>query len=63
MLFRSGLGFLHADYRNYLPTDVYDKLIRNPYVTGTVSWLGPTKLKVSLVVPINIKQKRRVSYE
>lgn len=58
-----GLGFLHADYRNYLPTDVYDKLIRNPYVTGTVSWLGPTKLKVSLVVPINIKQKRRVSYE
>jgi hypothetical protein len=57
-----GLGFLHADYRNYLPTDAYDKLIRNPYVTGTLSWLGPTKLNVSLVVPINIK-KRRVSHE
>ena len=59
----AALGYLHSSYRNYLPTDAYDKLIRNPYVTGTVSWLGPTKLKVSLVIPINIQKKRRVSYE
>lgn len=56
-------GYLHSHYRNYLPTDIYDKLIRNPYVTGTVAWMGPTKVKVSLVVPINIKKKRRVSYD
>lgn len=58
-----GLGFLQTDYRSYLPTDVYDKLIRNPYITGRASYFGPTKAKISLVVPIRVNRKKEVRYE
>ena len=57
MEFSLAVGFLQTDYRHYLPTDDYLKLIRNPYNVGTVSYFGPTKLKVSLVVPINFGKK------
>ncbi len=58
-----GLGYLQTDYRSYLPTDAYDKLIRNPYITGRASYFGPTKLKVSIVVPIRVNRKKEVRYE
>lgn len=64
MEFSLGLGFLHSDWRHYFPTDVHDKLIRDIQNTGTVSYWGPTKAKVSLVVPINVKvAKKEVRYE
>ena len=46
-------GYLSSDYQHYQPTDVYDKLMRDPYDSGTVSYFGPTKAKVSLVIPFN----------
>lgn len=55
--FSIALGFLQTDYRHYLPTDDYLKLIRDPYNVGTVSYFGPTKAKVSLVIPINFGKK------
>lgn len=58
-----GIGYLQTDYRSYLPTDAYDKLIRNPYITGRASYFGPTKLKVSIVVPIRVNRKKEVRYE
>lgn len=49
------LGFMRTDYRGYIPADDYSLLIRNPYDAGTMTYpFGPTKAKVSLVVPINI---------
>lgn len=48
------LGFLHTDYRGYIPADDYSLLIRNPYKVGKADYFGPTKAKVSLVIPINV---------
>lgn len=45
-------GYLRTDYRHYLPADDYSMLIRDRYNAGSVSYFGPTKLKVSLVLPI-----------
>ena len=55
--FSVSVGYLQTDYRHYQPTDSYDKLIRDKYNTGKVSYFGPTKAKVSLVVPLNFPYK------
>ena len=54
------IGFMHSDYRHYLPADDYSMLIRDPYNVGTVSYFGPTKAKASLVLtlPARIKEVR-----
>lgn len=50
--FSLSLGYLKSPFRHYYPTDDYSKLIHDPYRDGTRYWLGPTKAKVSLVIPI-----------
>ena len=55
--FELAAGYLQTDYRHYLPTDSYDMLIRDKYNTGVARYIGPTKAKVSLVVPINFKTR------
>ena len=55
--FSLGVGYLHTDYRGYMPADDYSLLIRNPNVQGNAKYFGPTKAKVSLVIPINITRK------
>lgn len=57
------LGYLDSPYRHYMPTDDYSKLIRDPYNVGKVKYFGPTKAKISLVVPINVPRKKEVSHE
>ena len=57
--FSLGLGFLHTDWRHYYPTDAYDKLIRDKANSGIVDYWGPTKAKVSLVIPINVKLPKK----
>ncbi len=57
--FSLSLGYLQSPYRHYMPTDSYDKLIRDPSVVGTVKYFGPTKAKISLVLPINIPTKKQ----
>lgn len=52
--FSLSLGYLQSPFRHYYPTDDYSKLIHDPYRDGTLYWLGPTKAKVSLVIPICI---------
>ena len=54
MEFSLSAGYLQTDYRHYLPTESYDKLIRDRYRVGKASYFGPTKAKVSLVIPINV---------
>lgn len=57
MEFSASVGFLQSHYRHYQPDADYEHLYRDPFLTGTWSWFGPTKLKVSLVVPIVVKRK------
>ena len=56
--FSLSAGFLSSDYQHYYPTDTYDKLMRDPYKAGRISYFGPTKAKISLVIPINVYTKR-----
>lgn len=57
--FSLSAGYLQTDYRHYLPTDSYDMLIRDKYNVGTATYIGPTKAKVSLVVPIRTQIRER----
>ena len=58
-----GLGYAHVPYQHYLPTDIYDKLIRDKSGTGHLDYIfGPTKAKVSLVIPI-CSRKKEVNHE
>ena len=59
MEFSLGLGYLSSQYRHYLPTDSYDMLIRDPYNVGVLSYIGPTKAKVSLVIPVIARKKKK----
>ena len=53
--FSLAAGYLQTDFRHYLPTDDYSMLIRDKYNVGRVSYYGPTKAKISLVVPFFVK--------
>ena len=55
------VGYLQSHYQGYMPTDSYDKLIRNRHKVGTVDYFGPTKAKVSLVIPIRARHKKEVT--
>lgn len=55
--FSASAGYLRTDYRHYLPADDYSLLIRDKYNIGSVSYFGPTKLKISVVVPILRKSR------
>ena len=59
MNFSLALGFLQSDYRHYNPGNEYEFLIKDPYNIGKYTWMGPTKAKVTLCVPINTLVRRR----
>ena len=63
--FSLGLGYLNTQYRHYNPADDYSKLLRDRSKDGKLSYFGPTKAKVSLVIPINVpvKAKKGVNNE
>lgn len=52
--FALSVGYLRTRYQHYQPSPDYEHLYRDPGKAGNLSVIGPTKLKVSLVVPINI---------
>lgn len=57
--FELGFGYLQSDYRHYyhiVEADGTSKLIRDR-LTGTLSYWGPTKAKISLVIPLQWKVK------
>ena len=65
--FSLSAGYLHAPYQHYYPADDYSKLYKDLALgaRGNKIWVGPTKAKVSLVVPITIPtgKKKEVRYE
>ncbi|MBR5035420.1 MAG: DUF3575 domain-containing protein [Bacteroidales bacterium] len=50
------LGYLSSRYRGYIPADDYSLLIRNPRDVGSIDYFGPTKAKISFVIPICINR-------
>ena len=59
MEFALSLGLVQTNYRHYTPSADYDELVADPYKRGKFSYIGPTKLKVSIVYPFTIKYKKR----
>ena len=57
--FSLSVGYLSTGYRNYFPADDYSELYINKLNIGRLHYFGPTKLKVSLVVPINIGYNKK----
>ena len=63
--FSASFGYLSTAYRHYQPSLDNSVLVKDPYDHGRMGYFGPTKLKVSLVLPINLPLKKReeVRYE
>ena len=57
MEFSASFGFLSSAYRRYYPSDGYEVLYRDER-EGRVGYWGPTKLKISLVMPIRFISKK-----
>ena len=52
MEFSISVGYLYSDYRHYQPDNAYEHLFRDYYNTGKNIWFGPTKAKISFVIPL-----------
>lgn len=57
--FSASFGFLSTAYRHYFPSEDYDVLLRDKYKAGRTNYIGPTKLKVSLVMPLHFTKTKK----
>ncbi|MCI1785899.1 MAG: DUF3575 domain-containing protein [Bacteroidales bacterium] len=57
--FSISAGYLKSKYRHYTPSDDYTHLYRDKYNDGRISYFGPTKAKIALVLPITGKSQRK----
>lgn len=55
MEFSLSLGYMSLDYQHYIPSSDWSALIRDDSKAGRRHYFGPTKAKVSLVVPVVFK--------
>lgn len=58
MEFSMSIGYLNASYQHYQPSPDYEHLYKDPAKAGRMSYFGPTKLKVSLVLPIKFSWRK-----
>ena len=59
MEFSMSIGYLKASYQHYQPSPGYEHLYKDPVNAGRMTYVGPTKVKVSLVVPIRFSWRTR----
>ena len=59
MEFSLSLGYASIAYRGYTPSENYEILWRDLAKQGRWHYFGPTKVQVSLVVPITMQTKRK----
>lgn len=57
--FSISAGYARIPYRHYIPTDDWELLIRDKNKTGVWHYFGPTKIEISLCVPLLIKKKTK----
>ncbi len=50
--FSLSIGYLRSGYRHYQPDEDYEHLYRDYLGSGKVTWVGPTKAKISLVIQL-----------
>src|SRR5574344_976903 len=55
------LGMAKIQYQHYYPSSNYDRLVRDPNKAGQMTFFGPTSLKISLVKPIVIQMKHKLT--
>lgn len=56
----ASLGYLSTKYQHYQPSVDYEQLYGDLEGKRKISYIGPTKLKVSLVMPIHLKGRRKM---
>jgi len=54
----ASVGYASIPHRGYEPSADYSELYHLPEKDGTWHYIGPTKLQVSLVLPITVKTKK-----
>ena len=59
MEFSMSIGYLNASFQHYQPSPDYEHLYKDPAKAGRMTYVGPTKVKVSLVVPIRFSWRTR----
>ena len=59
MEFSMSIGYLNASFQHYQPSPDYEHLYKDPDNAGRMTYVGPTKVKVSLVVPIRFSWRTR----
>lgn len=55
----ASLGFMSIAYRHYIPSNDYGMLFKDLEKQGRISYFGPTKLKVSLVLPLYLSYQKK----
>lgn len=57
--FSVSAGYASIAYRHYNPSPGWEELVRDPYKSGRKGYYGPTKVEVSLVLPLRFTYKSR----
>jgi hypothetical protein len=57
--FSASAGYASIPYRHYNPSPGWEELVRDPYKWGRKGYYGPTKVEVSLVLPLRFTYKSR----
>ena len=59
MEFSVSVGYMCIDYQKYTPSPDWSLLLEDENGRGRMHWFGPTKAKVSLIVPVTVKTGRK----
>lgn len=58
--FSASVGFMRSNYRHYQPSPEYENLYLDEYQVGVLSYFGPTKVNVSMVIPLKFDTHRKL---
>ena len=56
--FSASVGFMRSNYRHYQPSPEYENLYLDEYQVGVLSYFGPTKVNVSMVIPLKFDTQK-----
>lgn len=56
--FSASVGFMCSNYRHYQPSPEYENLYLDEYQVGMLSYFGPTKVNVSMVIPLKFDTQK-----